>query len=154
MRKQCKRKIRPLAKLLAPSQHNDLMMGPLMHLELICLGTGTREHARSVAGLLNIGTALAYLAKRKVLYTNLQGCLTILQAAVLRSEPLVITEDDQARLRYVCTELEGYMSLQHKSKLISALEFIEHALKTGEGAEVIAWPSDPEEVVGNGEEKV
>ena len=141
MRKASKRKPRPVSRIITPVQRDALFLAPRMHLELICSGVGTREHIRTIAGLFNITTALAQHAKNQALFANAQGALSILFAAAEKSEPLLLDEEDQVRLKVAFGEAEGYISIQQSSTVLRAVEFIETAIATGEGAHVVRLPA-------------
>lgn len=140
MRKHSKRKIRPVSELLAPNQHNALMMGPRMHLQLLSSGVGAWEHAASVASAFNIGMVTAHKNKRGDLMTAFQLAQDILCALTRFPEPLSIPEEDRDAIHAAFNLLDRYLGIQQRASLLWAVEYCERAIATGEGANILHLP--------------
>lgn len=152
MRKRCKRRIRPTEPPLSDQQYTNLFTLPMMHLTAIISGVGEREHALSVAGLLNLGAALAYLRNNGVLLKQIDAAMDIM-LDVLRSGATlrVMTETEQVVVQLTAVEITNYMRLVSRSTLVEAMQYVEDALderKTVTGQSIDA-PLEPIQGEGN-----
>ena len=140
MRKKSHRKPRPVARLLTPKQHEQLILGPRMHLVLLCAGTGTREHAITVASALNIGVALAHLRQNAVLQKLFENAQKRLIESLTPSDPVVLPENVAEELQVAFHQLDSFIGIQHMDALVRAIEFVEQAIESGEGAQILSLP--------------
>ena len=140
MRKKSPRKPRPVSRLLSPPQHERIIIGPRLHLTLLCSGHGTREHAVTVAAAFNIGVALAHLSNNAALQNLFETAQKRLLGALTANEEIVLPEDVAVDLKAAFNQLDRYIGIQHGRALIKAIEFIDRAMTTGEGAEVVNLP--------------
>lgn len=140
MRKKSPRKARPVSHLLSPEQHERIIIGPRMHLTLLCSGQGTKEHVVTVAAAFNIGVALAHLSKNTALQNLFENAQKRLLGALTANDEIVLPEDVASDLKAAFNQLDRYIGIQHGMALIKAIEFIDRAVATGEGAEVVDLP--------------
>jgi len=140
VRKKNPRKPRPVAKLLSPAQHDRLIVGPRLHLTLLCSGQGTREHAVTVAATFNIGIALAHLSKNTTFQNLFENAQKRLLGALTPSDTIRLPEDVGTDLKVAFNKLDRYIGIQNDRALFRAIEFINRAVSTGEGADVVDLP--------------
>lgn len=140
MRKNSHRKPRPVSKLLNPAQHQRIMMGPWMHLTLLCSGQGTREHVVTVAAAFNIGIALAHLSNNTNLQHLFENAQKKLLGAMSPIDAVVLPEDVATELQTAFKQLDRYLGIQNDRALIRAIDFVNSAVNGGEEAEVMSLP--------------
>lgn len=140
MRKRNPRKARPVSQLLSPEQHNRIIIGPRMHLSLLCMGQGSKEHVVTVAAAFNIGVALAHLSNNAALQNLFENAQKRLLGVLTANEEIILPEDVATDLKAAFNQLDRYIGIQHGMALIKAIEFIDRAVTTGDGAEVVDLP--------------
>ena len=129
--------------MLSPEQHKRIIIGPRMHLTLLCCGQGTKEHVVTIAAAFNIGVALAHLSKNAVLQNLFENAQKRLLGALTVNDEIVLPEEVASDLKAAFNQLDRYIGIQHGMALIKAIEFIDRAVATGEGAEVVDLPGAP-----------
>jgi hypothetical protein len=145
MRKHSARKIRPASKLLTPEKHERLMLTPRLCLTLLLQGTAQRIHVETILSIFNIGISLAKLSGQRAMQNNYQHAQELLCSAARGPEPLCSPEADLDFLKKAFNQLDRYIGIQHEHKVARALDFIDHAIQTGEGAKIIPIPKGPED---------
>ncbi len=140
VRKRNPRVRREASPLLSPKQLERIIIAPRMHLTLLCAGQGTREHVVTVAATFNVGIALAHLSKNGALQNLFENAQKLLFGALTPGEDIVMPEEVAMEIKAGFNQLDRYIGVQHAGALIKAIEFIDRAMTTGEGAEVVNLP--------------
>ena len=122
--------------MLSPKAHAELMLIPQMHLSLLLSGHGEAEYARSVGGVLNIGIALANRGKHAEFQARLQEALLLLVNGRRRDPPFFFSAEEAGELKTTMNLLDRYIGVQHKSRLVEAMAFIEKAIDSGGGVDL------------------
>lgn len=143
MRKRCKRRVLEVSVPLSDEQYTNLFTLPMMHLTALVTGQGVREHALSVAGLLNLGAALAYQRNNIVLLNQVSGSMGIMLDVLAGGEMIrPLSDFEEVALRLTVAEVTNYMRLVSKSALVKAMLFVEQELNnrrtvTGHSTETV-----------------
>lgn len=107
---------------------------------MLCSGQGTREHAVTVAATFNIGIALAHLSKNATFQNLFENAQKRLLGALTPSETISLTDDVATDLKVAFNKLDRYLGIQNDRALLRAIDFIDRAVSTGEGADVVDLP--------------
>ena len=135
MRKRSKRKVREASRLISPVEHQTLGMGPNMSLQMLLMGQGSEQDIHNVIGLLNLGSALAFLARNDALQVLIQGaqdaCSTIIEAEQNEVEDRVysVPEDIKAPLLEGFLHVDRIIALTTRQRLLEAAEYVRAVLE-------------------------
>ena len=108
-----------------------------MHLALLSMGHGSREHLVTVVAAFNIGIALAHLNNNGVLQNLFEKAQKLLLESMSSSEQIVLHDEVTKEIQAAFNQLVRYIGIQHGMALIRAIEFIEKGVATGEGVEIV-----------------
>lgn len=143
MRKHCKRVKRKTSRMLSMQEHQKISTIALMHLELLLTGHTSDEYAFTVAAFLNIGAAVAHLKGNLEYLAKVNRASMIMHRIIRDQEIGAIKEEDATNIRQVMLSISGYLNLSSIDTIRAAIQFVERALATGEGAEVISMRWNP-----------
>lgn len=129
MRKRSNRIRRPLAKLLTPAQHADLMIAPRMHLELVLNQTANIHYQKSVAGVLNISGVLAHMHGNAQLQTNFDNAQKVLVELIgAQRSP---TSEEGSVLRQAFNQADSYIGIQNTLSMAKAIRYVDREIMAG-----------------------
>lgn len=120
---------RPVAKLLTPAQHADLMIAPRLHLELILRHTVDMHYLQSIAGVFNIVGVLAHMHRNAPLQDNIDAAQQVLLGLIEGKRPP--TPDEANLLRQVFNQADRYIGLQNTIALAKAIRYSDREIAAG-----------------------
>jgi len=120
--------------MITPAQLTDLLIVPRFHLTLLLDGSFDRTYLESVAGVFNIGAALAFLKEDSARQKNTHRALAI----ILRiGETQHLEKADGAFLKLALNDLDRWFGVQPAQSLLAAVQYVEDACRSGNGADVV-----------------
>ena len=112
--------------LISPAQHDDLMLGARLHLELVLTQEAVRDYQLSVLGVFNIAVALAHHQKKTPLQQHYEAAQLVMVELIQRQRPPDPVEG--YLLRQTFNEADRYIGFQTQAKLVQAIEFASQLL--------------------------
>lgn len=144
MRKSSKRVIRPPSTLIAPAQHDDLMLAPRLHLQMLLEGQHSADYLHSVAGVLNIAAALAQLHGHAQAQTQYSAAQAIMRALIDANRGPTTREG--AHLVAAFNAANALLRRQTTHHLGRAITYVDRMIAAGQAGAVAPETADPQGV--------
>ena len=128
MKKKSRRTIRPSSAIIPPYAHTDLVTGPRFSLTALLANKGTIEDLHRVTGLLNIGSALALLAKNtplQALVSKAQDvCLEVAANHQREGGAFSIPDEKSLIIKTAVNQIDRRIGVTTKNRLYEAVKLV------------------------------
>lgn len=130
MRKSCKRVIRHTATLITPAQHDELLLGPRLHLQMLVDGHAELPYLYSVAGVFNIAVALSHLQSNGHAQAQF-GTAQEMVFNLIREKRAPIPEESSLLVAAI-NAASALLRRQTTSNLTRAIAYVEQMIASGD----------------------